>query len=157
VFFSIHDPTTPNRRARLGTQYRSRFFCQTQEQRATAESVIADLTAAGCGASRSSTEIAEAAPFRQAERYHQEYFARNPGRVTAPSSSRPKVAKFRKHFTERLKPGLDAFCASALARTAAARDEAARHQARATDQNTGPMPIDAPRTQRERHADRHSC
>ena len=50
------------------------------------------------------TEIADAAPFYEAERYHQEYFARNRRTsLTARSSSRPKVAKFRKHFTERLK------------------------------------------------------
>ena len=46
VFFTIHDPTTLNRQGNdVGTQYRSVIFCQTPEQRATAESVIADLTA----------------------------------------------------------------------------------------------------------------
>src|SRR5262249_36399836 len=44
IFFTIHDPTTKDRQGNdVGTQYRSVIFCQTPEQRAVAESVIADL------------------------------------------------------------------------------------------------------------------
>ena len=104
VFFSIHDPTTLNRQGNdVGTQYRSVIFCQTQEQRATAESVVEELTAAGLWDEPIVTEIADAAPFFEAERYHQEYFARNPGQPYCNVVVAPKVAKFRKHFTERLK------------------------------------------------------
>ena len=49
------------------------------------------------------TEIADAAPFYAAERYHQEYFARNPGQPYCTVVVAPKVAKFRKQFAERLK------------------------------------------------------
>ena len=104
VFFAIHDPTTLNRQGNdVGTQYRSVIFCQTPEQRATAESVIEELTAAGLWDEPIVTEIADAAPFFEAERYHQEYFARNPGQPYCSVVVAPKVAKFRKHFTERLK------------------------------------------------------
>jgi peptide-methionine (S)-S-oxide reductase len=104
VFFSIHDPTTLNRQGNdVGTQYRSVIFCQTPEQRATAESVIEELTAAGLWDEPIVTEIADTAPFFEAERYHQEYFARNPGQPYCNVVVAPKVAKFRKHFTERLK------------------------------------------------------
>jgi len=104
IFFSIHDPTTPNRQGNdVGTQYRSVIFCQTPEQRAIAESVVSDLTAAGLWDEPIITEIADAAPFFEAERYHQEYFARNPGQAYCNVVVAPKVAKFRKHFTERLK------------------------------------------------------
>jgi len=104
VFFSIHDPTTPDRQGNdVGTQYRSVIFCQTPEQRAIAESVVSDLTAAGLWDEPIITEIADAAPFFEAERYHQEYFARNPGQAYCNVVVAPKVAKFRKHFTERLK------------------------------------------------------
>jgi peptide-methionine (S)-S-oxide reductase len=49
------------------------------------------------------TEIADAAPFYEAERHHQEYFAQNPGQPYCMVVVAPKVAKFRKHFIERLK------------------------------------------------------
>jgi peptide-methionine (S)-S-oxide reductase len=104
VFFTIHDPTTPNRQGNdVGTQYRSVVFCQSPEQRATAESLKVELTAAKLWRDPIVTEIAAAAPFHEAERYHQEYFARNPGQPYCAMVVGPKVAKFRKHFTARLK------------------------------------------------------
>ena len=104
VFFTIHDPTTPNRQGNdVGTQYRSVVFCQSPEQRAIAESVIAELSAQRLWPDRIVTEIANAAPFYEAERYHQEYFTRNGQQPYCAMVVAPKVAKFRKHFTERLK------------------------------------------------------
>ena len=49
------------------------------------------------------TEIAAAAPFYPAERYHQDYFERNGGQPYCAYVVAPKVAKFRKAFGERLK------------------------------------------------------
>jgi peptide-methionine (S)-S-oxide reductase len=104
VFFTIHDPTTKDRQGGdVGTQYRSVIFCQSPEQRATAESLVAELTAAKLWKDPIVTEIAGAAPFYEAERYHQEYFANNPAQPYCAVVVAPKVAKFRKHFTERLK------------------------------------------------------
>jgi peptide-methionine (S)-S-oxide reductase len=104
VFFTIHDPTTPDRQGNdVGTQYRSVIFCQSPEQRAIAESVIAELSAAGLWKDPIVTEIAGAAQFHEAEDYHQEYFARNARQPYCSLVVAPKVAKFRKHFTERLK------------------------------------------------------
>ena len=104
VFFTIHDPTTRDRQGNdVGTQYRSVIFCQSPEQRATAESVRAELSAANLWEDPIVTEIADAAPYYEAERYHQEYFAQNPEQPYCTVVVAPKVAKFRKHFTERLK------------------------------------------------------
>jgi len=104
VFFTIHDPTTRNRQGNdVGTQYRSVILCQTPQQRADAESVIAELTAEKVWPNPIVTEIAAAAPFYPAERYHQDYFERNGGQPYCAYVVAPKVAKFRKAFGERLK------------------------------------------------------
>jgi peptide-methionine (S)-S-oxide reductase len=104
VFFAIHDPTTPDRQGNdVGTQYRSVIFCQTPAQRATVEAVIAELTAKKLWSGEVVTEIAGAEPFYEAERYHQEYFARNARQPYCAVVVAPKVAKFRKQFTARLK------------------------------------------------------
>jgi len=104
VFFTIHDPTTRNRQGNdVGTQYRSVIFCATPEQRATATAVVAELGAAKLWRDPIVTEIADAAPFFTAENYHQEYYARNGGQPYCQAVVAPKVAKFRKHFAERLK------------------------------------------------------
>jgi peptide-methionine (S)-S-oxide reductase len=104
VFFTIHDPTTRNRQGNdVGTQYRSVVFCATPEQRATAAAIVAELGAAKLWRDPIVTEIADAATFFPAENYHQEYYARNGGQPYCQAVVAPKVAKFRKHFAERLK------------------------------------------------------
>jgi peptide-methionine (S)-S-oxide reductase len=104
VFFTIHDPTTLNRQGNdAGTQYRSVILCETPEQRATAEAAIAEITASGLWDDAIVTELAGAEPFYEAERHHQEYFARNADQPYCAVVVAPKVAKFRKHFTDRVK------------------------------------------------------
>jgi peptide-methionine (S)-S-oxide reductase len=104
VFFTIHDPTTKDRQGNdVGTQYRSVIFAETPEQRRIAEAVRSELAQAKLWKDPIVTEIADAVPFYEAERYHQEYYARNPAQPYCAVVVAPKVAKFRKHFTERLK------------------------------------------------------
>jgi peptide-methionine (S)-S-oxide reductase len=104
AFFAIHDPTTKDRQGNdLGTQYRSVIFCQTPEQRAEAEVVIAELDRAKLWDDPIVTEIADAATFYPAEAYHQRYFERNASQPYCQFVVAPKVAKFRKEFVERLK------------------------------------------------------
>jgi peptide-methionine (S)-S-oxide reductase len=104
VFFVIHDPTTLNRQGNdAGTQYRSAVFYHTPQQKADAEEVIARLGAAKLWSDPIVTELAPATTFYMAEGYHQEYFARNPRQPYCQAVVAPKVAKFRKHFLERLK------------------------------------------------------
>lgn len=104
VFFVIHDPTTLNRQGNdVGTQYRSAIFHHSGEQKAAAEQVIAKLGAAKIFQDPIVTEVVPASKFHVAEDYHQEYFQRNPAQSYCAFVVRPKVAKFRKHFLERLK------------------------------------------------------
>ena len=104
VFFVIHDPTTLNRQGNdAGTQYRSAIFYHAPRQKADAEEVIARLDAAKLWDGPIVTEVAPASAFYLAEGYHQEYFARNPRQPYCQAVVAPKVAKFRKHFLEKLR------------------------------------------------------
>ena len=104
VFFTIHDPTTLNRQgADVGTQYRSAVFYHNPEQKEEAERVITELTVNGVWPSPIVTEVVPLDVFYPAEEYHQDYFARNPYQGYCRMVVAPKVAKFRKHFLEKLK------------------------------------------------------
>jgi len=104
VFFTIHDPTTLNRQgADAGTQYRSAIFYYDEEQKRAAEEIISEINAAKLWNSPIVTEVAKFEKFFTAEDYHQEYFANNPNQPYCMAVVAPKVLKFRKHFTDRLK------------------------------------------------------
>jgi peptide-methionine (S)-S-oxide reductase len=104
VFFAIHDPTTRNRQGNdAGPQYRSAIFTHSPEQQAAAAQVIAKLDAAGLWSKPIVTEVVPAKAFYIAETEHQEYYQRNPYQPYCMMVVEPKVAKFRKHFTDRLK------------------------------------------------------
>lgn len=104
VFFTIHDPTTLNRQGPdTGTQYRSAIYYHSPEQQATAEKVIADLTAAGIWKNKIVTEVAKFDVFYKAEGYHQNYYALNPDQAYCRMVIEPKVLKFRKQFLPKLK------------------------------------------------------
>jgi peptide-methionine (S)-S-oxide reductase len=104
VFFVIHDPTTLNRQGNdVGTQYRSAIFYHSPQQKAAAEDVIGEITQAQLYGKPIVTRLEPASPFYIAEGYHQEYYARNPRQPYCQAVVAPKVAKFRKHFLERLK------------------------------------------------------
>src|SRR5690242_13472823 len=100
VFFVIHDPTTVNRQGNdVGTQYRSAIFYHSPEQRRIAEEVVASLTKEKVYPNPIVTELVAASAWHEAEAYHQEYFARNPFQGYCTAVVGPKVAKFRKQFT----------------------------------------------------------
>ncbi len=106
VFFTIHDPTTPNRQgADVGTQYRSAIFYHTPEQREAAESAIAELERAGTWRGPIVTEVAPLEAFYAAEAYHREYFRRNPEQSYCRLVIEPKIAKLRKAHFARLAGG----------------------------------------------------
>jgi peptide-methionine (S)-S-oxide reductase len=104
VFFVIHDPTTLNRQGNdVGTQYRSAIFYHSAQQKTVAHEVIARLSAEKVYDEPIITEVVPASAFYRAEDYHQEYFQRNPNQPYCAFVVKPKVAKFRKQFLERVK------------------------------------------------------
>ena len=104
VFFAIHDPTTLNRQgADVGTQYRSAIFYHSGAQKAAAEAMIAQLNAEHIWPGPIVTEVTAAPVFYPAEDYHQEYFKRNPYQGYCQAVISPKVAKFRKQYSQKLK------------------------------------------------------
>jgi len=104
LFFTVHDPTTLNRQdPDVGTQYRSAIFYHTPAQKAIAEQVIKEMTAAQLWPSPIVTEVTPFSAFYKAEDYHQEYFKFNGEQPYCRAVVAPKVAKFRKQFRERLK------------------------------------------------------
>src|SRR5208283_1076900 len=104
VFFTVHDPTTLNRQGNdLGEQYRSVIFYLDEEQRKTAEDVIAELTREQVFPDPIVSAIEPAATFYPAEDYHQDYFANNPYQPYCLAVVSPKVKKIREKFASRLK------------------------------------------------------
>lgn len=104
VFFVIHDPTTLNRQGHdIGTQYRSAIFYHSAEQKQVAEEVIASFSKEQVYSNPIVTEVVPATTWYEAEPYHQEYFARNPYQGYCTAVVGPKVMKFRKLFSDRLK------------------------------------------------------
>jgi peptide-methionine (S)-S-oxide reductase len=104
VFFTIHDPTTPNRQgADVGPQYRSIILTHSDAQAATAREIMAEITQADVWGGRLVTEIEPLETFWPAEPEHDNYFNRNPYSGYCRAVVAPKVQKFRKSFADRLK------------------------------------------------------
>ncbi len=104
IFFTVHDPTTPNRQgADVGTQYRSIVLVRDEAERQIAQQVKAEIAAAGLYDAPIVTEIATLDRFWPAEDEHDDYFARNPWSGYCQAVVAPKVRKFRKQYADRLK------------------------------------------------------
>lgn len=82
-FFAIHDPTTVDRQGNdRGSQYRSAIFYVNDEQKHTAEGVIANVNNSGKWPGKVVTQVAKAGEFYQAESEHQNYLQRYPDGYT---------------------------------------------------------------------------
>jgi peptide-methionine (S)-S-oxide reductase len=104
VFFSIHDPTTPDRQgADVGSQYRSVIFTHSEEQEATARQMIGELDAAGVFPSPVVTEVTPFEAFYPAEDYHQNYYRDRPEQPYCQIVIDPKIRKFRARYFDRLR------------------------------------------------------
>jgi peptide-methionine (S)-S-oxide reductase len=103
VFFGSHDPTTRNRQGNdVGTQYRSVIFYTTSAQKIAAEKFIADINESNAEGKPIVTEIEPLEKFYEAEDYHRDYFARNPGNPYCELVINPKLEKVQKKFADLL-------------------------------------------------------
>ena len=109
VFFTLHDPTTPDRQGPdVGTQYRSAIFYGSDEQREAAELLIGELEREDVFPDPIVTELEALTEFYPAEAYHQEYYGRNPSQPYCRLVIAPKVAVLRRKFAGKLKAASDA-------------------------------------------------
>ena len=70
-----HDPTQLNRQGPdVGTQYRSTIFYATEDEKKTAQDVIAKITADKVYSQPIVTTLEPATIFWEAEDYHQQYY-----------------------------------------------------------------------------------
>ena len=104
VFFTAHDPTTLNRQGNdVGEQYRSVIFYLNDQQKKTAEDVIAELSRDQVFRDPIVTAVEPASTFHMAEDYHQDYFANNSTQPYCMFVVAPKVQKIREKYAQRLK------------------------------------------------------
>jgi peptide-methionine (S)-S-oxide reductase len=92
IFGDAHDPTTLNRQgADVGTQYRSTIMYLNESQKKTAEKWKIQLDAKL--QDPVVTEIVPAPKFYEAEKYHQDYYEKNPNQGYCNFVIRPKLKK----------------------------------------------------------------
>ena len=104
IFFGIHDPTTLNRQgADIGTQYRSVIFYVDDTQRAQAQALIDELARGDIFDRPIVTQLAPLPDYYPAEAYHQRYYEQHPYQGYCMGVVAPKVAKFRKQFSSKLR------------------------------------------------------
>jgi peptide-methionine (S)-S-oxide reductase len=101
IFFVVHDPTQMNRQGNdVGTQYRSGIYYTTPEQKQVADEIIGELGKDKVFGRPIVTEVLPLRNYWPAENYHQDFFEKNPTQGYCLAVAAPKVAKFRKTFTE---------------------------------------------------------
>lgn len=101
IFFVVHDPTQLNRQGNdVGTQYRSGIYYTTEEQKQVADDMIRAMSQEKLFGRPIVTEVLPVTNYFPAEEYHQDFFEKNPHQGYCMAVAAPKVAKFRKTFTE---------------------------------------------------------
>jgi peptide-methionine (S)-S-oxide reductase len=104
VFFTIHDPTTPDRQGNdVGPQYRSIILYHDEAQAEAARRTIERLEQEQVWSDPIVTEVVPLRAFYPAEPEHNRYYERNPNQPYCTFVVAPKVAKVRKEFFDRLR------------------------------------------------------
>lgn len=103
VFFTIHDPTTPNRQGNdVGPQYRSIIMYHDEGQKQVAQEVMDEVTKEQWYPQPLVSEVVPLDVFYDAEQYHQNYYNDNPYQGYCMMVVAPKVRKFRAKFLQKL-------------------------------------------------------
>jgi peptide-methionine (S)-S-oxide reductase len=104
VFFTTHDPTTLDRQGPdWGRQYRSAVFFAGDEEKRVAEAYISQLGQAGVYDQPIVTTLEPLTHFYPAEKYHQDFVARNPTHPYVRQWAVPKVKKVQEKFQDQVK------------------------------------------------------
>ncbi len=104
VFFTSHDPTTPNQQGPdRGSSYRSILFYSTPAEKTIAQQSIRDVSKSGRFKKPIVTELQQLKDFYRAEQYHQDYIQHNPGSAYVRSVSIPRYQLFKKTYKGKLK------------------------------------------------------
>ncbi len=101
IFWTMHDPTTPNQQGNdIGVEYRSIILYQENQLPIIEKSI--KTTAEGVWGKRVTTEIKPLETFYSAEEEHQDYFNKHPERAYCQIIINPKVMKLKRKFHELL-------------------------------------------------------
>lgn len=104
AFFVSHDPTQLNQQGNdVGTQYRSAVFYHNNAQKQLTEFYIDQLNKEKVYDKPVVTQVAAFEKFYKAEEYHQNYYENNPDQAYCRLVVKPKVDKFKKAFSGKLK------------------------------------------------------
>jgi peptide-methionine (S)-S-oxide reductase len=104
IFFTIHDPTTPDRQgADVGPQYRSIILYDSPGQEEAARRVIREIEEDGPWEDPVVTQVEPLEAFHPAEPEHHDYYDRNREQPYCQVVVAPKVAKARKAFAHRFR------------------------------------------------------
>jgi peptide-methionine (S)-S-oxide reductase len=104
IFWKTHDPTTPNRQGNdVGPQYRSIILYHDDRQKEIAEAYKRQLEESKAFRRPIVTEIVQFTRFYEAEPYHQNYYELNPRNPYCNSYIGPKIKKFNRMFSDKLK------------------------------------------------------
>lgn len=104
VFFTSHDPTTPNQQGPdVGSSYRSILFYITPEEKTQATDALSDASSSGLYNQPIVSEIKMLTEFYRAEAYHQDYIKHNPESSYVRNVSLPRYERFKKTYQGRLK------------------------------------------------------
>lgn len=104
AFFVMHDATQLNRQGPdIGTSYRSIAFYNNEQEKKQIEAAIVKYNNMQLHPGLIVTEVKPFEAFYPAEKYHQDYFRRNPNQAYVANVCGPKVEKLRKALPNLIK------------------------------------------------------